>query len=737
MMQQENNQPNKFFTYLHSIKTKLIFSFLLITLTPLIYISYVMLENATNGLLNVIVSNSLAHARKASTDMNNFVAHQLEILKPLINSEKAQRPDSEEFKKVIEDFDNQHLSIEKLYVVNQYGQTINVSNNTNNTPSYINVSDIEARLKGKHFILLNDRNEVNSSKRSSLSLVTKINETSENSYAYLVLELNLLQFTSILSDNVVGNSTHAYMLDENNNPAVFYPEDCVASDIALMRNKIESFDYGVFNINSQNLKNNLLATYLPVVSQNGWKILFIQNQEEVYELVGIFRKNLYWILFFTITVAVIIAFIISQNIALPILQVTRGTNELASGRYDVRIKIKNSDEVGQLANNFNFMADSLATKMEELRIAYLDLQEKADTIAEKNKALDRKVFETTILYKISHLMSEVGLNIDKLLDIIIEKSMEAAKASRGSLMMLDDNQEFLEVQRVMVWDESLNRVIPISNYEKSIKIKPGEGLAGKVLVTGEMQIINNPEQNDNFLQYTDNEKFVKNICCIPLKVNNTTFGIVNIVDKQDGSDFEKRDTDLLTAMVNQAAIVLDNTKLFKLAITDGLTGLFLVRHFRNRFASEEKRAKRYNKIFSIIFFDIDHFKKFNDTYGHHIGDVVLQQVAAIFKNTLRDGIDIAARYGGEEMIGLLPETDIKGAFVVAERLRKAIENHEFTGYKEPLHVTISLGVSEYPSSGTEQEDLIKKADTALYQSKEGGRNRTTIYTKEMGIVSEK
>ena len=118
-MQQENNQPNKFFTYLHSIKTKLIFSFLLITLTPLIYISYVMLENATNGLLNVIVSNSLAHARKASTDMNNFVAHQLEILKPLINSEKAQRPDSEEFKKVIEDFDNQHLSIEKHAVARQ------------------------------------------------------------------------------------------------------------------------------------------------------------------------------------------------------------------------------------------------------------------------------------------------------------------------------------------------------------------------------------------------------------------------------------------------------------------------------------------------------------------------------------------------------------------------------------------------------------------------------------------
>ncbi|MBR4330273.1 MAG: diguanylate cyclase, partial [Candidatus Riflebacteria bacterium] len=543
---------------------------------------------------------------------------------------------------------------------------------------------------------------------------------------------------NILSDNVVGNSTHAYILDENNSPAVYYPEDCVASDISMLKEKhIEKFDYGVFNIDSKSLEKPILATYLPVVAQNGWKILFVQNQEEVYELVSSFQKNLYWILFITISVAVIIALIISQNIALPILQVTKGTNELASGRYDVRIKIKSSDEVGRLANNFNFMADSLATKMEELRIAYLELQDKAELITQQNRDLDRKVFETTTLYKISHMMSEVGFDIDKLLDIIIEKSLEAAKATKGSLMLLDDSQEYLEVQRVILWDESIDRPVPIENFKKNIKIKPGEGIAGKVLVTGEMLIINQPENDPNFKQFEDSERFIQNICCIPLKVNNITFGVINIVDKVDGSPFEKRDTDLLMAMVNQAAIVLDNTKLFKLAITDGLTGLYLVRHFKNKLANEEKRAKRYNKIFSILFFDIDHFKKFNDTYGHHIGDEVLKQVAAIFKNSLRDGIDIAARYGGEEMIALLPETDIKGAYIVAERLRNAVADHEFTGYKTSLHVTISIGISEFPSSDTDSLELIRKADTALYQSKEGGRNKTTIYTTEMGVVSEK
>ena len=696
-----------------------------------------MLTNATDGLLKVIVNNSLAHARKASIDMNSFISHQLEIIKPFTNSPISKTPKSLEYKKIIEEFDNQYVSIEKIIVCEKYGQIIWVSNNIPTSP-YSNITEILDKLENRKYILYNGHNHLGKKQKSSITLITKINEDDPENFALVFIELNMLQFTNILADNVVGNSTHAYILDENNSPAIYYPEDCVASDISMLKEKhIEKFDYGVFNIDSRSLEKPILATYLPVVAQNGWKILFVQNQEEVYELVSSFRRNLYWILFITIAVAVIIALIISQNIALPILQVTKGTNELASGRYDVRIKIKSSDEVGRLANNFNFMADSLATKMEELRIAYLELQDKAELISQKNRDLDRKVFETTTLYKISHMMSEVGFDIDKLLDIIIEKSIEAAKATKGSLMLLDDSQEYLEVQRVILWDETLNKAVPIENFKKNIKIRPGEGIAGKVLVTGEMLIINQPENDPNFKQFEDSERFIQNICCIPLKVNNITFGVINIVDKVDGSPFEKRDTDLLMAMVNQAAIVLDNTKLFKLAITDGLTGLYLVRHFKNKLASEEKRAKRYNKIFSILFFDIDHFKKFNDTYGHHIGDEVLKQVAAIFRNSLREGIDIAARYGGEEMIALLPETDIKGAYIVAERLRNAVANHEFTGYKTSLHVTISIGISEFPSSDTDPQELIRKADTALYQSKEGGRNKTTIYTTEMGVVSEK
>jgi len=162
-----------------------------------------------------------------------------------------------------------------------------------------------------------------------------------------------------------------------------------------------------------------------------------------------------------------------------------------------------------------------------------------------------------------------------------------------------------------------------------------------------------------------------------------------------------------------------------------------VRHFKNRLAEELKRSRRYQKIFSLLFFDIDHFKKFNDTYGHQTGDEVLKQVAVIFKSQLREDIDVPARYGGEEMIAMLPETDAAGAMVVAERLRKAIEAYEFTGSEKPLHVTVSIGVAEFPAHDTDALGLIRKADTALYECKRKGRNQAAVYDAAMAVVSEK
>ena len=179
------------------------------------------------------------------------------------------------------------------------------------------------------------------------------------------------------------------------------------------------------------------------------------------------------------------------------------------------------------------------------------------------------------------------------------------------------------------------------------------------------------------MQYSGNTPFIfgNKQFDISNKLNVLKTDAPYIVDKLDGLPFLKNDTELLMAMVNQAAIVLDNTKLFKLAITDGLTGLYLVRHFKNKLAGEEKRARRYNKIFSILFFDIDHFKKFNDTYGHQAGDVCLKHVGDALLSFSTDPRIFCARYGGDEFL-ILSNSDCKQTLEKLKKINKKLSKIE-------------------------------------------------------------
>jgi diguanylate cyclase (GGDEF)-like protein len=160
------------------------------------------------------------------------------------------------------------------------------------------------------------------------------------------------------------------------------------------------------------------------------------------------------------------------------------------------------------------------------------------------------------------------------------------------------------------------------------------------------------------------------------------------------------------------------------AITDGLTGLFNRRHFTQTLRQEISRARRHKSKVSLVLFDIDDFKKLNDTRGHPEGDKVLVRTAAQIKEAVRE-IDVASRYGGEEFAVILPETSRTGAFVVADRVRQRVENH-FRRTRGVSNVTLSGGVASFPDDATTFQDLVKKADLGLYRAKAAGKNRITL-----------
>ncbi len=192
---------------------------------------------------------------------------------------------------------------------------------------------------------------------------------------------------------------------------------------------------------------------------------------------------------------------------------------------------------------------------------------------------------------------------------------------------------------------------------------------------------------------------------------------------------------VLATLLENASVAFTRSILYQrmetLATTDGLTGLNNHRNFQELLAKEMERSRRYKRPLSLLLMDIDHFKSFNDTYGHPVGDLVLKEIAACIRKSIRLN-DIPARYGGEEFVVIIPETTQQGAMSTAERIRSTIEQHTIVSLDRKLKVTVSIGASAFPENAPSQPSLIDSADKALYMAKESGRNRVVLYKRGMG-----
>jgi len=222
-------------------------------------------------------------------------------------------------------------------------------------------------------------------------------------------------------------------------------------------------------------------------------------------------------------------------------------------------------------------------------------------------------------------------------------------------------------------------------------------------------------------------KGAKSMLCLPLINQDRAVGALTFFWKKENT-LEEGDRKILEVLAIQASASLENARMYqqmeKMAITDGLTGLHNHRYFKEWLQNEIHRAGRMPINISLILMDIDHFKGVNDTYGHPVGDLVLKKVSAILSDSIRT-IDLAVRYGGEEFVLVLLDTNAKGAQKMANRIRKEIQGTKIDFPKGSLKVTISMGVSTFPENAEHVQPLIDVADKALYFSKENGRNQVT------------
>ncbi len=218
---------------------------------------------------------------------------------------------------------------------------------------------------------------------------------------------------------------------------------------------------------------------------------------------------------------------------------------------------------------------------------------------------------------------------------------------------------------------------------------------------------------------------LRSTCVTPLVTENRVLGVLRVSAAEPGV-FNADDLRFLNIISNLSAVVLRNMQLYEkmqeLALKDSLTGLYLNRYFQERLGEEIARSHYANTPFSLVMLDIDHFKRYNDEYGHAAGDLVLKHIASAVSGCVGEG-DLAARYGGEEFALILPNRSKQEAVDLAETLRARIEKNKFTLRRVENQVTASLGVAGYPEDGQTKEDLVRHADKNLYEAKNSGRNR--------------
>ena len=306
------------------------------------------------------------------------------------------------------------------------------------------------------------------------------------------------------------------------------------------------------------------------------------------------------------------------------------------------------------------------------------------------------------------------LDLKEVLRIMMDKISELLNPKDWSLLLVDEERKDLYFEIV---------VGKGSEKIKKARLKRGEGIAGWVAKEGEPLFVPDVAKDKRFSARMDDiSKYVtKSIICVPLKSKGRVLGVVELINKGDSGLFQEEDLNLLTTLADYTAIAIENAKYFQkvqdLTISDDATTLYNSRYLHRFLEYESERARRYKTSLSLIFLDIDYFKKVNDTHGHLCGSKLLKEIGLLLLSKIRK-VDVACRYGGDEFVIVLPHTSKEDAFNVAKKIKSALKRRMFL--KDDglnIKITASFGVASIPSDSEDSTGLIRLADNAMYKVK--------------------
>src|SRR4051794_1394699 len=384
---------------------------------------------------------------------------------------------------------------------------------------------------------------------------------------------------------------------------------------------------------------------------------------------------------------------------------------LARGDFSRPVPVEGGDEFAQLGREFNAMSGQLAVKIEEVQRKRGELEETIRRVGEAFAAgLDRQEMGNIAgRTAVEACQADVGRALP--LDL---RRMKSARVGEGSP----------ELQAAL--ESAERRAFEIHLEDSDSWLAMLEAGSEDVEVDGSEPAMARERRPVRVAQDGYYAMAVPLLARLAVGRAVEQVGVVSIA--RAGRDFEEGEYDLFAYLAGQAAVSIENVDLHETvrrqALTDELTGLYNLRHFHDTLDAELERQRRFGTEVGLVMLDIDDFKRINDSYGHQQGDLVLIEVARALRNLSRD-IDEPARYGGEEMAVILPQTDAAGAELLAERMRAAVEALRIDRLDGDgtLNVTASFGVASLPYNARDKAGLIAEADAALYRAKRAGKNR--------------
>jgi diguanylate cyclase (GGDEF)-like protein len=338
----------------------------------------------------------------------------------------------------------------------------------------------------------------------------------------------------------------------------------------------------------------------------------------------------------------------------------------------------------------------------------------------------RQLQEVAIFNDVAKALTS-SLNLDSILQTIMDKMAEFFRPDTWSLLMVDEQKDELYFA-IAVGDAA--------ETLKTVRLKVGEGIAGWVAKNGESLIVPDVYNDPRFSKRIDEmtKWKTRSIICVPLQSKHRVLGVIQLINCAMES-FGEQEMFFLHALCDYAAIAIDNAraveKIQELTITDDCTGLYNARHLYKTLEAEVYRSARFGYEFSVIFLDLDHFKMVNDTYGHLVGSKLLQEIGFKVKSQLRL-IDYAFRYGGDEFVILLPQTEKNSALVVAKRLQEMMRRTQFLADEGlNLNVRCSMGLATYPEDAKSSHEIIRQADEMMYMVKNSSRDNIAVAQQGM------